>query len=182
MKYFFYTLLISSYLAAGTINTTTMLDKTYHCVEPDEYGLIDLTFIKNGLAHVNPLFDLGSAFEYSVEGNLIFLSEEGESLKLSNATENSFDMFISDDEFITERLLWSCHDNIEDSFTEADATLPAITNSTITIDGIVGGAEWDGMVVLDATKTIGTPIDITTMKLAKDSNYIYIMLQTDNNI
>lgn len=187
MKKFFYTLFISSSLMASNITTTTMLDNTYYCVESKADGniLVDFTLIKNGDVHLKPIMKAGSTFEYQIDGNLILITDpdsDGEALKLSNATEDSFDLLYSEDGFTTEILLWSCHDNIDDMYTEADAIFPTVVDSAITLDGIATALEWDGMVELDATETLGDPIDITTMKLAKDSDYIYILVQTDKDI
>ena len=177
-KFFYILLLLSSYVMASPITTNTMLDNTYYCVETDSDGsaLIDLTLIKNGTAYVNPLFKPGFTFEYQVSDNTIVATNEEMNLTLLNAAEDRFDLFIEN------YLLWSCHDNFEDALANADATLPTVANATITVDGIAQAAEWAGMVEIDATETLGERIDITTMKLAKDNEYIYMLIQTDKEI
>lgn len=163
-----------SYVAAQPITTSSMVNKTYTCVDRYEDALLDLTVGNNGLIYVNPWFDSGDVISYKTQSSSTILVDNVELATLSNTTENSFDLTIPGEVY------FNCHDNFENALKNADSILPTVTEGTIVVDG--NANEWNGMTNIDATQTTGSPLDITTMKVSKDSNYIYILIQTDKNI
>lgn len=174
MKKILYGLLIVSYVVAQPITTSSMVNKTYSCVDRYEDALLDLTVGSNGLIYVNPWFDSGDVISYKAQSSSTILVDGVELATLSNATENSFDLTIPGEVY------FNCHDNFENALKNADSLLPTITDGIIVVDG--NANEWNGMTNIDATQTTGFPLDITTMKVSKDSNYIYILIQTDKDI
>jgi len=161
---------------AAVITTDSMVGKTYYCAVPQEIGVMDISLLDTGILVHKPLAVFpGDGMIYRIQNSSTLLIDNQETWTLSNATETSFTMTPGNSTPV------NCFDNFEDAFAMTDVVLPHAATAAIVLDG--NAAEWSGITdQLDASRTTGSPIDITTMKVAKDADYVYVLVQTDKDI